>query len=463
MLRRLAALLALLLPVAPAAAQPACTAPPGPLRDAVCADAGLRAADARLRGLERALAAAASRPATLAWRARAWQARLEAGPRQDLADEYADRIAELEEGLRQDRAMRRLAQPNPVFPRPPTLETRCLGAVLSNCRVTAAGLAVAEDGRTRVLWQRQAGFTPRDGGRAGIVLLAEARGGWRLLGWSFDAHDHDAPRLAAQEGVTLLHLPGRAGGSGGRNADLFFRHDATGWAEVEAESWREGLAARLPPGFEALQAVEYDAAEMTARTPLWREGDAQCCASGGAATLELRLESRSLALAAVRLDATARALAPRPETCPAERATYRMAAPADFTAELHGGLPGTGFASDLALRVRSPATGREYWFVFTAAQGYGGLSVLPVARPDARTAEDGLQPLELEEGAAAHLGFHALDAALAVHDDPPRSGRPAPRHLFMPGLGLALHYGMLPEAPDREAMPIALWTLAGCR
>ena len=472
---------------APAAAQraptgPACTAPPGPLQAMVCADTELHAADARLRGLERSAAALTVRPATLAQRARDWQRRIEAGERdsaggpmrpfarEDLLNEYQERIEALEEQLRQDHAMRRLAQrrdatgrATTLIPRPADIERACLGAVLRNCRVSAAGMAIGEDGRTRILWQLQRGFTEVAGVRDGVVLLTEARGGWRLLGWSFEGHTYKPPRLIAEDGTALLHLPGLAGGSGARNADLLYRLSAQGWQEVETESWWDALSARLPPGLEVSQAVEYDFAEPTARADLWRETDANCCPTGGRAWLDLRIEGQSVVLTGVRLDDTARAASARPDACPAERATYRLNAPADFTAELHGGLPGTGAASDLVLRVHSLATDRAWWFVFAAAQGYGGLSILPVEPPGPRTAEDGLTSAEVEDDVIQRLGFFALDERLSVRNMPPRSGQAAPRHLFMPGLGVLLHYGGLPGAPERDQLPIALWTLAECR
>jgi uncharacterized protein len=454
----------------PRAASPPCTAPAGPLQAEICASPELRAADARLRALERTLAGTTSRPATMAHRARAWQRQLEDGARDDLAGEYEDRIGVLEEQLRQDRAIRRLEQRRDangramtVFPRPATLERDCLGGVLRDCRVTGAGTAMAEDGRTRVVWQAQAGFTERDGVRAGIVLLAEARGGWRLLGWSFEGHRYDAPRLIQQDSDRLLHLPGRGGGSGSANMDLLYRLAAEGWQEVEAESWKLALPARLPQGLEVWQAVEYDFAELIANSRLWRDQDGNCCPSGGNALFELRIEGTSVVLEGVSLDATARALQPGPEACPAERATYRLNAAADFTAELRGGWPGTGFASDLLLRVHSPATGAEYWFRFGASQGYGGLFIDPVEAPGPRTREDGVQALDADDDLLALLRFHPLHADLTVLGNPPHSGQPAPRHMFTPGLGQALHYVQIPGQRERERMPPALWTLAACR
>lgn len=233
---------------------------------------------------------------------------------------------------------------------------------------------------------------------------------------------------------------------------------------MESESWWDALPARLPPGLEVWQAVEYDFAEPAARADLWRAADANCCPTGGRAWLDLRIEGQSVVLASVRLDDTARAASARQDACPAERATYRLNAPAEWTAELRREGPPVSDASDLLLRVRSGGSGRDYWFRFAAAQGYGGLTIWPVAAPGPETAEDGVRDLEADD--TLRIDMYPIDDNLTVLPDPPRSGKPAPRRLFMPSLGRALHYGELPQQADaapREHMPPGLWVLAACR
>ena len=463
-MRRLAALLLVL--AAPALAQaPRQGAPQaapciaqGPLRNVVCADPALRAAEARLRGLEQSVVAATSRPATTAYRIADWRP-----DQDDLAGGIADRIAGLAEALRIDRAMRRVAPGNAPIPRPAALETRCIGTALRGCHVTGAGVAVGGDGRARVLWQMQRGFTERDGIRAGIVLLHEVRGGWRLLGWSFDGHDVSAPRMIVQDAVTLLHVAGRGGGSGARNTDLLYRRDARGWSEVEMESWHDAATERLPDGARIWQAVDYDIGEMRAVGRLTRGADANCCPSGGSARFDLRLDGTKLALVEMQLDAISRAQRMPPESCPAERATWRLDASEGFTLELTDEWPGTPAASNLSMRVRSEANRQESWFVFAAAQGHGGLSILPVATPGPQTREDGLEQLDIEDDLEPLLGFHAFEADMTALENPPQRGQPAPRFLFMPGLGRAMPYAMLPGQRVRETMPIAIWKLDTCR
>ena len=345
--------------VSPVAAKPRagdggsgmCTAPAGPLQATVCSDTELRGLDAHLRRLEGAAAVTSARKATFAHRAREWQAALEAdnstvqgqaaitSDRETLRETYAERIAFLEETLRQDRAVRRIEQQRrpdgqprsslgATIPRPPAMERTCLGNILRECRVTAAGMAIADDGRTRVLWQMQHGFTKADRLRAGIVLLTAVRGGFRLLGWSFEGHAYDAPRLVTGSHGLLLHVRGTAGGTGSANADLLYLLGSQGWQEIETESWLAVLPSRLPVGLASRQAVTYDFSQMMAEARLWHSGDANCCPTGGNVMLDFGIEGQRLVLAEVSIDALARAAQPRVDSCPAERATYRCPASA---------------------------------------------------------------------------------------------------------------------------------------
>ena len=165
---------------------------------------------------------------------------------------------------------------------------------------------MAPDGRTRVLWQMQEGIGTNDRAHAGIVLLAPARDGWRPIGWSFEAHTYEAPRLFARVDGLLLHVRGLAGGTGTANADLLYRLTGGLWSEIETESWQATLSGRLPAGLGLRQAVAYDFGQLVATARLWRTRDANCCPRGGQVTIDFNIEGQHLRLAGLGLDDVAR-------------------------------------------------------------------------------------------------------------------------------------------------------------
>lgn len=71
-----------------------------------------------------------------------------------------------------------------------------------------------------------------------------------------------------------------------------------------------------------------------------------------------------------------------PPSCPVEQAQYRMTVPGQSGEWQLAFVPArhmAGGASDLYLRLTTSQ--RDYWFTFSMAQGYGGISVLPVSVP----------------------------------------------------------------------------------
>lgn len=164
------------------------------------------------------------------------------------------------------------------------------------------------------------------------------------------------------------------------------------------------------------------------------------------------------------------------EDCPAERAVYAMhsADDGDFRVQLLPSLHMASVASDLYLKLTTPR--RDYWFSFTASNGYGGITVMPVSDPYAADAKENgprdlLEPsYDAEEGIdselLSQLRFFAMDDQLGVLDDPPRMGEAAPPYLMMPDLGMALWYNFLYLSEDREdtsdTMPRGVFKFAEC-
>ena len=182
---------------------------------------------------------------------------------------------------------------------PPALGRTCVATVLDGCGSSMGGYLALDEGGLQ--WQLQDGYTEEAGVSGGIVFL----GPEAPLAWSFDAARFDAPVLLTGpefDGRVYIAVPGVRAGSGSGNADLLFRWTVQGspeLAQIDTWSWRDSLDDRLPAGLQIWQGVRYDWPNMTAFTPLWQEGDGNCCGTGGTAILSFAIEDDRLVLANV--------------------------------------------------------------------------------------------------------------------------------------------------------------------
>jgi hypothetical protein len=200
-----------------------------------------------------------------------------------------------------------------VFTTPPALGRECVATGLKGCSSPMGGYLALRDGGLQ--WQLQEGFTEETGVSGGIVFFGDA-GAARMgptapIAWSFDGARFDAPVLLSGpefNGAAYIAVPGIHAGSGGGNADVLFRWDfpdSRRLTQIDTWSWRDDLSNRLPEGLEVWQGVRFDWPNMMAVTPLWQDGDGNCCGTAGSAILSFSIEGDRLVLSHVTVrDAT---------------------------------------------------------------------------------------------------------------------------------------------------------------
>lgn len=184
--------------------------------------------------------------------------------------------------------------------------TTCLETPLLGCYVVSAGFLNGDggpdEGAPFVAWQTQMGFTHEDGVRGGFVLFAHGDDGWGVLGSGIEG-EYGLPGLA--EGG-LLHIPGYTGGTGMGNVDRLYMREASSrdWREIDMDAWLGTIGDMLPDGLAIWKGVDYDLRQpstaLYARTLLWRDSDANCCATGGEAIITLEIEGDRLIATGVR-------------------------------------------------------------------------------------------------------------------------------------------------------------------
>jgi hypothetical protein len=167
-------------------------------------------------------------------------------------------------------------------------------------------------------------------------------------------------------------------------------------------------------------------------------------------------------------------LAAATTSCPAERAIYTMKEAPGVELRLPKIGPAVSVASDLYAELRLPADGgrtaRTIWFLFAVSNGYQAIRLAPVTEPVV-AGKDGVELLEdpgQDDSALAGLTrFLAFGDDLAAADGPPSSGQPAPAHILLPDIGLALWYnakafGLHDAAGSGISVPTAMFHRTGC-
>lgn len=110
-----------------------------------------------------------------------------------------------------------------------------------------------------------------------------------------------APRVFRGGMGATLHLPCHQYGTGNINFESLYAWRRGAWQELDIESWVFDLRQRLPRGLEVWKGIFPNYQALTARTPLWRPGDANCCATGGRADIALRWQGDRLVLRDLRV------------------------------------------------------------------------------------------------------------------------------------------------------------------
>jgi hypothetical protein len=151
-------------------------------------------------------------------------------------------------------------------------------------------------------------------------------------------------------------------------------------------------------------------------------------------------------------------LAGPPQACALERADYVLRGSDGVTARFDTRAPTPDWPTDVTFSIHSAKTGATITFLPYSGNGQGVTGHLAsVQDPAAPPGPDTVQGRPTGD-----LDYLAADATYRFDQGfIARAGRPAPAHLFLPGLQAALWYRR--DDAQREGVPMAFFDLAGCR
>ena len=103
---------------------------------------------------------------------------------------------------------------------------------------------------------------------------------------------YEKPRIVETSGMTILHVPIVVDGTGVGNRSDYLLWENGNWVPIESESWLKDLERRIPNNLRILKGVWPDLQTMHAETGLYKEGDPNCCPSGGTVGIRLSIRAR---------------------------------------------------------------------------------------------------------------------------------------------------------------------------
>ncbi len=168
-----------------------------------------------------------------------------------------------------------------------------------------------------------------------------------------DAH-FGAPLLIASPEGQLLMLTGSLDGTGNYDASALFRLNGGKLESIDTDPWLGEFARRLPKDLAAWKGIYPDYATMSAETPLWQHQDANCCPTGGHASLKLALVNNRVVLKDVTIRRAAAARAEAGESADNRICGQRVAFGVDTNSFSDGPASGDKAAMETA-QTRGPA------------------------------------------------------------------------------------------------------------
>lgn len=199
-------------------------------------------------------------------------------------------VAELTETIRRDATVRqaRISLRN--------LGGVCVDTGLADCKTFLAGSMITRDGEA-IYYQIQGSFPSM----AEVFLVADGSE-LKPIAWTFGGLEFPIPQIhQIEDGPTYVGVSGYELAAGANNTNVIFRWDAASRSlvEIDAYSWEDGLAARLPGGLLLSHGVKLNWSTLWGTATLFREEDPGCCGTAGLASLGFKIEDDRLILTEV--------------------------------------------------------------------------------------------------------------------------------------------------------------------
>ncbi|WP_323025474.1 hypothetical protein [Castellaniella sp.] len=144
----------------------------------------------------------------------------------------------------------------------------------------------------------------------GAALFLEDRASGRISRFLTRLDEPDlrasAPSMLDSGGDIVLELPVSVSGAGAFDDNDVFVFEQDHWTRLDTQCWQDALARRLPHGIYIDKGATLNLGRLDAQAWLSRDGDAECCPTGGLAHVTLKRAGHHLEMESLRVDPEAR-------------------------------------------------------------------------------------------------------------------------------------------------------------
>jgi hypothetical protein len=138
--------------------------------------------------------------------------------------------------------------------------------------------------------------------QTGVAIFRFKGDGSAALDWK-DTADYveflswfEKPEIVEAPFGPVLSIPERISGTGAANDDKYFRWVDGRWRLLDTTSWTAALRDSLPEGYHLWKGLYIDIRSLSVESGVWKDGDANCCPTGGTVQAQLRLEGDALTI-----------------------------------------------------------------------------------------------------------------------------------------------------------------------
>jgi hypothetical protein len=122
------------------------------------------------------------------------------------------------------------------------------------------------------------------------------------VSWDIGMYRYRTPAIVPNAAGQLLYIPIAWDGTGHGNGSEYYLRRNGKWEQVESTAWEADLRRRVPSDRQMLQGMWPDVRTLRVEVGLYRDGDGNCCPTGGRMKAQLAIRSMRFVVQSVVIE-----------------------------------------------------------------------------------------------------------------------------------------------------------------